>query len=877
MHKFSLALLFLLLIPCVLLARLSTRHSSVSIHRELRPASAVQPVTICSGATVVILGETPVFTPTVYTWEVLLQGNNWVNAPGINSTADYLSSALLNASSADIMFDIRRKIISGNTVAYDSFYEVTVQSSPPIVNNSITSPATTDFCLSGTPATLTGSTPIGGNGNFVYRWQSSTDNINFTTITGATTKDYTPSLISTTTYYRRSVSAGNCVVPGISNTITILIVPPVSNNNITAPPITIFCAAGDPGAIIGSAASGGNGTYAYQWQSSTNNTSFINIPGANTKDYTPQTVNATTYYRRSATSGSCTVPVLSNTVTIAIASAIADNTITAPTIGNFCMSGDPANITGSTPSGGDGAYAYQWQSSSDNTNFTDISGANTKDYNPQTIGTTTYYRRSVTSGTCAVPVLSNTVTIVIASAIADNTITAPNIISFCVTGDPANMIGSTPSGGDGTYVYQWQSSTNNTTFTDISGASTKDYNPTAINVTTYYRRSITSGTCAVPVFSNTVTIVIASAIADNTITAPTISNFCVTGDPANISGSIPSGGNGTYAYQWQSSTNNTSFTDISGANTKDYNPQAINVTTYYRRSVTSGTCAVPVLSNTVTIVIASAIAENTLTAPTVSSFCVTGDPANIAGSTPSGGDGTYAYQWQSSTNNTSFTDISGGNTKDYNPQAISTTTYYRRLVTSGSCATFTLSNVVVINVLSTPTTPTLITPLNVTIKLGSSTTLSVDAQPGMIYKWYDSATKSTLLFTGSTFVTPALGTSSTFYVESSNGLCSSAGLGMAQVKIEPPFADIYVPNAFTPNGDGQNDEVHVHGELIKTLGFYVYSQWGELLFTTTDKNRGWDGTYKGKLQPLGVYIYTLRATMNDGQQINKKGTITLLQ
>jgi gliding motility-associated-like protein len=88
---------------------------------------------------------------------------------------------------------------------------------------------------------------------------------------------------------------------------------------------------------------------------------------------------------------------------------------------------------------------------------------------------------------------------------------------------------------------------------------------------------------------------------------------------------------------------------------------------------------------------------------------------------------------------------------------------------------------------------------------------------------------------------------------------------------------IYVPNAFTPNGDGKNDQVHVHSESIQSMAFYIYDQWGELLFTSTDMQNGWDGTYKGTKEPVGVYVYFLKATMIDGKTVTKNGTITLLK
>ncbi|MFD0751857.1 gliding motility-associated C-terminal domain-containing protein [Mucilaginibacter calamicampi] len=93
-----------------------------------------------------------------------------------------------------------------------------------------------------------------------------------------------------------------------------------------------------------------------------------------------------------------------------------------------------------------------------------------------------------------------------------------------------------------------------------------------------------------------------------------------------------------------------------------------------------------------------------------------------------------------------------------------------------------------------------------------------------------------------------------------------------------PFANgLFVPNAFTPNGDGNNDMVFVQGTAVKGIVFTVYNQWGELIYRTNVLNSGWDGSYKGRIQPVGVYVYYVEATMNDGQLVKKKGTITLLR
>lgn len=86
-----------------------------------------------------------------------------------------------------------------------------------------------------------------------------------------------------------------------------------------------------------------------------------------------------------------------------------------------------------------------------------------------------------------------------------------------------------------------------------------------------------------------------------------------------------------------------------------------------------------------------------------------------------------------------------------------------------------------------------------------------------------------------------------------------------------------VPNAFSPNGDGQNDVLYVRGQDVKTLGFKVFNRWGELVFETNNINNGWNGVYKGVLQEMEVYVWTLTATFSDGKAAVKSGNVTLLR
>lgn len=88
---------------------------------------------------------------------------------------------------------------------------------------------------------------------------------------------------------------------------------------------------------------------------------------------------------------------------------------------------------------------------------------------------------------------------------------------------------------------------------------------------------------------------------------------------------------------------------------------------------------------------------------------------------------------------------------------------------------------------------------------------------------------------------------------------------------------IYIPNAFSPNGDGLNDVLRVYGNIIREVRFVVFNQWGEKIFESRNQATGWDGTYKGKQQPSGVYIYVCDIILNDGQKLQKKGSINLVR
>ena len=117
-----------------------------------------------------------------------------------------------------------------------------------------------------------------------------------------------------------------------------------------------------------------------------------------------------------------------------------------------------------------------------------------------------------------------------------------------------------------------------------------------------------------------------------------------------------------------------------------------------------------------------------------------------------------------------------------------------------------------------------------------------------------------------------------FLVIVSKGACAlPAKVTVKALEFECGDVYVFVPNAFTPNGDNENDVVYVRGQNIEQMTFMIFDRWGELVFESTEQNSGWDGTFKGELVDPDVYVYHLKVTCTDGQENLIKGNITLLR
>jgi gliding motility-associated-like protein len=91
-----------------------------------------------------------------------------------------------------------------------------------------------------------------------------------------------------------------------------------------------------------------------------------------------------------------------------------------------------------------------------------------------------------------------------------------------------------------------------------------------------------------------------------------------------------------------------------------------------------------------------------------------------------------------------------------------------------------------------------------------------------------------------------------------------------------PYMNIYIPNSFTPNGDGLNDTFGAVGEAIGQYKMQVFNRWGQLVFETNSHKNQWDGTFDGEPVPTGLYVYKMEAKGKAGNLTHKEGTVTVV-
>ncbi|MBP8033203.1 MAG: gliding motility-associated C-terminal domain-containing protein [Bacteroidia bacterium] len=169
--------------------------------------------------------------------------------------------------------------------------------------------------------------------------------------------------------------------------------------------------------------------------------------------------------------------------------------------------------------------------------------------------------------------------------------------------------------------------------------------------------------------------------------------------------------------------------------------------------------------------------------------------------------------------------------------------------------------------------PVVIVGGDTTINIGE--TAEIYASGGVSYSWSPNINGSIACPTCSiTTVTPTL-TTEYIVVVSNSPYCKVQDTVTVIVDIN--CGDFFIPNVFSPNGDGLNDMINVHGRCITTFNLQIFNRWGEKVFETSSLSESWDGTFRGQKLDTGVFVYKADGISIDGQEFKLKGNITLIR
>ncbi|MFH0895301.1 MAG: gliding motility-associated C-terminal domain-containing protein [Bacteroidota bacterium] len=420
---------------------------------------------------------------------------------------------------------------------------------------------------------------------------------------------------------------------------------------------------------------------------------------------------------------------------------------------------------------------------------------------------------------CQNPVATPTITTTYTVTVSSGSCT-PATDDVIVTVNPTPTVTVTPnpltlcSGTSGTLT--------------ASGATTYAWSPSTGLNTTSGSTVITTPATSI---TYTVTGTTGSCSATASVPVTVSSSLVITvNNPTICSGSsatLTASGGTTYAWN-------------TGATT---NPITINptTTTTYTVTGTSSGC-----TGTAT----SVVTVNQVPVPTI-----TGDTLICSGSstilTAAGGT---TYVWSTSATTASIT---------VNPLTVTT---YTVTVSNGPCSA--TEDITV----STLPNPTANAGNDTTITLGASAQLN--GSGGVTYAW-SPATGLSCTDCANPIATPSVTTTYTLVVTGANG-CTNADIVIVSVEIQ--CGEVFIPNAFSPNNDGQNDLECVFGNCITEIRFAIFDRWGEKVFETTDpKVACWDGKYKGEFMNSGVFVYYMKATLLTGEEIERQGNITLFR
>jgi gliding motility-associated-like protein len=880
------------------------------------------PAIVCGSGTVVINASSTTVTSPVFTWysdasltTVAAVGPSFTT-PNLTATTTYYVTVKGSNKCENSALNAKAITITVNPIAIASDVSVT---------------GSTSTC-EGSAAVLTASTTTVTSPVFTWYSDAALTNVVFT---GAVFT--TPNLTANTTYYVTVKGSNRCESSAASAKAVAITVKPIATaSDINATDVTIC--SGSTTVLAATTTTVTNPIFTWYSDAALTTVAYV---GAS---FTTPSLTATTKYyvtvkgdNRCENTGTTAKVV---TVTVNQGATAADITLSTPS--TVCGSGtvviNASSTTVTSP-------VFTWYSDASLTTVVNVGAAFTT---PNLTTTTTYYVTVKGSDKCESSAANaKAITITVNPIAVANDVTVTGSTSICA-GTQAVLTASTTTVTSPVFTWYSDAALTNVVFTGAVFTA-----PGFTGTRTYYVTVKGSNKCEnTAATAKSVTIVV-NDLPLNPVVATAGTNIC-SGEATVLNLTNPQTG---VTYEWYSAAvgGNLLYTGTS------YTTAVLNASTdYYVVAIGAAGC-----NNNGGRVKVTVTVNPKPTVPTVTSASVsvcTGSAASLSVSNPQTG---VTYNWYTSL--ASGTIVGTGST--FLTPAVNTNATYYVEATSGSCTSTARTPVNVIP-LPVPVAPASATPANGILCAGSTTTITVNNPvAGLIYRWYAASSSGAVLAEGVSFTTPALNTTTTYYVESiAVGGCASptrtpvtvtvlpvldkpvvsvtattpnsvtfgwpavAGASGYEVSTDngltwilptngatgttyfvtglkpdqsvtiivrakgqldcqtsanatpvtgkssnPLGNEVFVPNAFTPNNDGKNDVFLIYGNTITSARMFIYTQWGQLIFQSDNVANGWDGTFKGVNQPIGVYVYMVEVQFNDGTSTMKKGTITLIR
>jgi gliding motility-associated-like protein/uncharacterized repeat protein (TIGR01451 family) len=201
-------------------------------------------------------------------------------------------------------------------------------------------------------------------------------------------------------------------------------------------------------------------------------------------------------------------------------------------------------------------------------------------------------------------------------------------------------------------------------------------------------------------------------------------------------------------------------------------------------------------------------------------------------------------------------------------------TYAAIAINENACRS-SFSETVTLSMVDLPVTPVVAIEGTTRFCKNESRVLKVNIPNGLTLNWY----KNGVLISNYSKDTLRVNEAAEYTAKFMNTSgCLSLVSNKIITEIGCDATNIYVPDVFSPNGDGINDEVKAICVGITKLKFFkIYNRWGNILFETTDQSKGWDGRFRGQMQPSDSYIWLVEGIDTNGKEIRKTGTLNLIK